>query len=141
MLTHLQNPSSLLPTSTGVSRNLAALSPQAEVRRQTENAAPKGRGMRSNSEKEKITMLSIRKVKAGDENYMERKSEGQSNEGLAKGRWMLEAPRELAVGRAAKKRDRVCGELRRAETKPVHKECVKFILTWMRYCSKGRGGR
>lgn len=90
--------------------------------------------MRSKSEKEKKRkekkrMLSIRKAKAGDENYMERKSESQRNEGLAKGRWMLEAPRELARGRAAKKRNRICGELRRAETKPVHKECVKLILT------------
>ena len=54
---------------------------------------------------------------------------------------MLEAPRELTVGGAAKKHDRIYGELRRAETKAIHKECVKLILTWMRYCSKARGDR
>ena len=68
MLTHLQSPSSLLPTRTGVSRNLAAWSPRAEVRREPEDATQKGRGMRSNSEKEKKRMLSTRDVKAGDEN-------------------------------------------------------------------------
>ena len=46
---------------------------------------------------------------------MERKSEMQCSKGLAGGRWMLEAPRELAVGRAVKKHGRICGELRRAE--------------------------
>ena len=70
---------------------------------------------------------------------MERKSEMQCSKGLAGGRWMLEAPRELAVGRAVKKHGRICVELRRAETKPIHKQCVKLILTWMRYCSKGHG--
>lgn len=72
---------------------------------------------------------------------MERKSEMQRSKGLAEGRWMLEAPRELTVGGAAKKHDRIYGELRRAETKAIHKECVKLILTLMRYCSKARGDR
>lgn len=72
---------------------------------------------------------------------MERKSEMQHSKGLAEGRWMLEAPRELTVGRAVKKHGRICGELRRVETKPIHKQCVKLILTWMRYCSKGHGDR
>ena len=52
MLPHLQSPGSLLPTGTGVSRNLAARSPQAEVRREQEDAAHKGRGMRSKLGKE-----------------------------------------------------------------------------------------
>lgn len=68
MLPHLQSPGSLLPTGTGVSRNRAARSPQAEVRREQEDAAHKGRGMRSKLEKEKKRMLSTRDVKAGDEN-------------------------------------------------------------------------
>ena len=72
---------------------------------------------------------------------MERKRERQHSKGLAEGRWMLEAPRELTVGRAVKKHGRIGGELRRVETKPIHKQCVKLILTWMRYCSKGHGDR
>ena len=85
MLTHLQSPSSLLPTRTGVSRNLAARSPRAEVRREPEDATQKGRGMRSKSEKEKKRMLSTRDVKAGDENTWR----GNVNGSTAKG-WLRE---------------------------------------------------